>query len=266
MTTSARTLLADFSGYLAIDVTCHIGQWPYQLGASSDMHALQEYITRHGLSAVWVSHLAALFGFDTRTGNEECLISCRDDPAIHPMAVINPLEETWRSELDWAIDAGFLGIRLAPGFHGYGQEPLVDVARATAPHGLVVQLLVRLDDERVRHPQSPASDVEIETAEALVRSVPEAPLLLSGLNWIEWQALTQALGDQLPPTLCSDFWHVDGPFGVTECLEEAGEHWVFGSGFPIQAPEPTMLQLSASMLANHTQLAIARENAEGLTP
>lgn len=264
MTALAHSLLDDFSGCGAIDVTCHIGQWPYRLGASATENDLQGYIARHGLTRVWVSHLAALFGFDTRTGNEDCLRRCGGNPKLRPMAVINPLQERWRTELQWASESGFLGIRVAPGYHAYGSEFLIDVTHAAAQYGLVTQLLIRLDDKRVRHPRSPASDVDIETVEAVLRAVPESLLLLSGLNWVEWQQLQGLVGGRIADTVRADFWHMNGPFGIVEQLHAEEERWVFGSGFPVQAPEPSMLQLTASLLPLATQLAIARENAERL--
>ena len=262
MSAPAHALLEDFSTYRATDVNCHIGGWPYRLGASASEHDLQRHIDLHGLSSAWVSHLATLFGFDTRTGNEDCLLKCRHTPAMRPMAVINPAEEGWHNELDWATTMGFQGIRVAPGFHRYGPDLLLDVARATASRGLLLQLLVRLDDARVRHPQSPARDVDMETVVALVRSVPDARVLLSGLNWVEWQELRRRLGYEPPSTLLVDVWHMNGPFGIAELLGSDAERWVFGSGFPVQAPEPTMLQLAACLLPREIKVSIARGNAQ----
>lgn len=264
MTTAARTLLKSFSQYGATDVTCHLGQWPHRLGMSASEHDLQAYATRHNLQAVWVSHLAALFGFDTRTGNEDCLRRCLSTSTLRPMSVINPLEQGWEQELEWAIDVGFHGIRVAPGFHGYGSEYLMEVARATAGHGVILQVLMRLDDERVRHPQSPALDVPVASVVELVRTVPDAAVLVSGLNWLGWQQLTAGLGGCVPATVHADFWHVNGPFRVPEFLAEDAERWVFGSGYPMQSPEPTMLQVSASLLPAPVKTAIVRENAQRL--
>ena len=261
MSAAARTMLGDFSRYGAIDTTCHLGQWPHRLNMSASEHDLSAYAERHLLEAVWVSHLAALFGFDTRTGNEDCLRRCLDIAVLRPMAVINPVEATWEQEMGWAVEMGFHGIRIAPGYHGYGLEDMVEVARATAAESMVLQILFRLDDERVRHPQSPARDVAVTDAVKLVRAVPDATLLISGLNWGGWQELTDGLDGQVPPTVHADFWHVNGPFGVPESLAEDPERWVFGSGYPVQSPEPTMLQVTASLLAEPVRAAIVRDNA-----
>ena len=266
MTGAARALLEDFSGYRATDVTCFLGQWPYRLGASASASDLEAYAATHGLSALWVSHFAAISGFDTRTGNEECLSQCQGNPLLRSMAVVNPAEGGWQAELDWSRRMGVHGVRVAPGFHGYGTDLLIEVARAAAADGLLIQLLMRLDDERVRHPQSPGRDVEMRAVLAVLNAVPHATVVVSGLNWVEWQQLTAVLGENVPGKLHADFWHVNGPFGVAESFAEAAGTWVFGSGFPIQAPEPTMLQIAASSLSAPVRAAIVRNNADALTP
>lgn len=257
MTVPARALLDAFAELGATDVTCHLGQWPFRLAAAADSDALRGYAARHGLRRIWVSHLAALFGFDTRTGNEAALAACADDPLFRVMAVVDPREQGWRAELAWAVEAGAGGIRVAPGFHHYPVADLVDVIDACAPRMLPVQLIVRMDDARVRHPRSPARDLALHDVADLVRARPEHPLVLSGLNWGDWQELSRHLGDDVPPSVRLDLWHVNGPTGVADRLAVEPGRWAFGSGFPVQAPEATMLQLMASDLTREQLGAIA---------
>lgn len=264
MTNLAHQLLDNLTRYEAVDTACHLGQWPHRLSMSASESDLHAYATKHNLSAVWVSHLAALFGFDTRTGNEDCLRRCRESARLRPMAVINPLEDGWDEELAWAVESGFLGIRIAPGFHGYGAAQMVEVARKCVPTGTLLHVLLRLDDERVRHPHSSAHDVAVADVAELIHAAPEAEMLVSGLNWVGWRQLMASFGGSAPPTLKADFWHVNGPFDVMEQLAGDAEHWVFGSGYPIQSPEPTMLQVAASQMSESAKVAILRGNADSI--
>ncbi|MGQ7312775.1 hypothetical protein ACUOFU_13795 [Microbacterium arabinogalactanolyticum] len=249
MTAAARMLLRGFSELGATDTMCHLGQWPYRLSAFADAGTLREYGRRHGLHAIWVSHLAALFGFDTRTGNEAVLSACACEPLLRPFAVIDPSETGWREELEWAADAGAQGVRVAPGMHHYDVALAAEVIDAAARRDLLVQVIVRLDDARVRHPSSPARDLAVRDLAELVRSRPSSPLHLSGLNLAEATEFSRHLGDDVPPGVRLDMWHLNGPTGVvSDPGAPLGDRRVFGSGFPVQTPEATMLQIASAGL------------------
>ena len=264
MTAQAREMLQRFTGLAATDTTCFVGHWPYRLASAADADALRAYAERLGLRTLWVSHLASLFGFDTRTGNEAVLRACADDPLFRVFATLDPREPGWRGELDEATAAGARGVRVAPGFHRYDVDLLVPVLDDCTKRGLPVQVIVRLDDGRVRHPLSPAVDVEVHRLADLVRTHPSAPLLLSGLKHPEWTELHRHLGDRTPASVRLDLWHVNGPTHVADGFGDDPERWVFGSGFPVQTPEATALQLAASSLTPDALRAITSGNARAL--
>lgn len=265
MTAEARRLLARFRDLGATDTTCFLGQWPYRLGASADADALRGHADRLGMRTLWVSHLASLFGFDTRTGNEAVLAACADDPLFRVFATIDPRDPDWTRELDDLTAGGAVGVRVAPGFHRYDVALVGAVLDACAERGLPVQLIARLDDARVRHPLSPAVDLELHRLADLVRSRPSAPLLLSGLNRADWTELNRHLGDAAPPALRLDLWHVNGPTPVAERLGDDPDRWAFGTAFPVQTPEATALQLAAA-LAPPALTAITSGTAAALLP
>ncbi|GAA5207102.1 amidohydrolase family protein [Microbacterium kyungheense] len=266
MISRARALLAGFGELGAIDTTCHLGQWPYRLAAWADADRLRAYARGHGLQALWVSHLATLTGFDTRTGNEALRRACGEDPLFRLFAVVDPAAPTWRRELSWAADAGFAGVRLAPGDHGTAPAALGPVLHEAAEHGLPVQILFRLDDPRVRHPRSPARDPQIHELADVVREAPAHPLVLSGLNRLDALELSRHLGDEVPAHVLLDLWHVNGPTFVGDTWGSEPERWVFGSGFPVQTPEATMLQIVAAELDEAARARIVRGNAAAIVP
>lgn len=260
----ARRLLSSFAEADAVDVSCHLGQWPFRLQACADAGDLRAYARSHGIRAIWVSHLAALFGFDTRTGNEACLRVCAEDPLFRVFAVVDPTGEMWEDELIWALSEGAVGVRIAPGFHGYRLRQALPVAEACRARGLPLQVLVRLDDARVRHPRFQADDPHEEEIAAFLRGASGAAVVLSGLRWDEWQRVLPHLADAPPQGVLLDLWHVNGPFAVADAIGSEPERWVFGSGMPVQAPEPTMLQIAASDLDPAARAAIAGGNARRL--
>lgn len=260
---AATRLLDDFRGLRAIDTTCHVGQWPFRLRARASADDLRVYADRHALSSVWVSHLAALFGFDTRSGNEEALRHC-DDDLFRVFAVLDPSEATWERELVRMAAEGIAGVRIAPGIHDYSATAARDLALACAELDLPLQVLVRLDDARVRHPLLPARDPQPEELAGLIRSAPSTRILLSGLRIEEWEHLRRHLDDIALPRTFLDLWHVNGPLNVVDSLGATEDRWVFGSGYPVQTPEPTMLQLTASSLAGADLAAVTSGTARRL--
>lgn len=264
MTAQGSEMLRSFRAWGAIDTTCFVGQWPYRLAAAADADDLRAHAERLGLRSVWVSHLASLFGFDTRSGNEAVLAACADDPLFRVFATIDPREASWRDDLDDAVDSGALGVRVAPGFHRYDVAALRPVLDQCVQRALPLQLIARLDDARVRHPLSPAVDLELHRIADLVRDAPAHPLLISGLNRADWTELNRHLGDAAPAWLRLDLWHVNGPTHVADLLGDDPERWVFGSGFPVQSPEATALQLAASALSPAALRAITSGNAAAL--
>lgn len=264
MTDRGRMLLRNFAGLGATDTSCFLGQWPYRLGNAADVDGLRAYAARLGLRSVWVSHLASLFGFDTRTGNDAALAACAGDPLFRLFATIDPGQPSWHTELEWAAAAGFHGIRVAPGFHGRQPAQLQPVLDACQQHHLPLQLIFRLDDFRVRHPLSPAVDPQLHLVADLIRSCGETPVLLSGLNLAEWLELGRHLGDHVPRQVRLDLWHMNGPTHVADGLGNDPGRWVFGSGFPIQTPEATALQLAASTLGEDDVRAIVSGNASAM--
>jgi len=257
-------MLRAFADLGATDTTCFVGQWPYRLSAAADVEGLHGHADRLGLRSLWVSHLASLFGFDTRTGNEAVLAACADDPLFRVFATIDPRDPSWQDELDDAASAGAVGVRVAPGFHRYEVAEVRQVIDACVERGLALQLIARLDDARVRHPLSPAVDVEVHRIADLVRRSPPHPLLLSGLNRADWLELNRHLGDAAPEWLRLDLWHVNGPTRVADRLGDDPERWAFGSAFPVQTPEATALQLAASALSPAALSAITSGNAAAM--
>jgi predicted TIM-barrel fold metal-dependent hydrolase len=265
MTAQARRMLGSFAELGATDTTCFLGQWPYRLSAAADADDLRSYAARLGVRSIWVSHLASLFGFDTRTGNDAVFAACADDPMFRVFATIDAREPSWQAELDDMVAAGAQGVRVAPGLHRYDVADVRPVLDACAERGIPLQLIARLDDARVRHPLSPAIDVEVHRIADLVRDSPASPLLLTGLNRADWTELDRHLGDDAPEWLRLDLWHVNGPTHVADRLGANPGRWVFGSGFPVQTPEATALQLMASALSPDALRTIVSGNAAAVS-
>src|SRR5699024_5185774 len=110
----------------AIDLTVFMGQWPSRLQSNASIEDISKMADRYQLNALCVSHIASLWGYDTRSGNEALLKAARGDARINPYIIINPLTDTCAEELRWGIKEGAKGVRFVPGCHDYSlRDPKV---------------------------------------------------------------------------------------------------------------------------------------------
>ncbi|MEF3302679.1 amidohydrolase family protein [Paenibacillus sp. GYB003] len=266
---ATKRMLAPFAAERAVDLTAFIGQWPFRLPVRASAGDLSAMADRLGLGALCVSHIASIFGFDTRTGNEELLRETAGDERLLPFAIVNPAEAGWERELDWAAGAGARGIRLVPGYHRYGlaEAAAAGLVDRLARYGLPLHLCVRLEDERLVHPRYPVVPVPFHEVAELLRRAGELPVILSGLRASEWKSVAEHLNDgEQADRVLLDLWFANGPIGVVAslCRGNAWTRFGYGSCAPIQVPEATALQLAAADIAPERRAALCRGNAAAL--
>lgn len=247
----------------AIDTTAFLGQWPWRLQVSADAASLGALASRVGVSSLWVSHLASVFGFDTRSGNE-ALFDAADERLV-PFAILNPSEPTAVKELAWAVANGARGVRLTPGYHGYqlSDPRAAELVAAVGEAGLPLHVCARLDDERLRHRRFHADDVPLHELAELIRSRPRQPMVLSGLKASEWDEVRAHLdaGTDLSRVVV-DLWFVNGPVGVIARLD--ADQYAYGSATPVQSALATAAQLATAAIPADDLRKLTRGNAERL--
>jgi len=265
----AMRLLAPFQKERAIDLTVFMGQWPTRLQIRADAEDLSAMADRLGLSGMCVSHIASLFGFDTRSGNEELFREAAKDERIWPFAILNPVEPGWEQELEWAVKEGARGIRLVPGYHGYSltSPQALDLLERVKEQGLPVHLCVRLEDERLVHPRVPLVPVKFHEIAEFLRLTGDLPVMLSGLRAREWDSVSEHLNEgHRTGRVVLDLWFTNGPVGAVASLCRSGfaSRLGYGSCAPIQVPEATALQLAAADIGADQRTALCRGNAAAL--
>lgn len=262
----AVRLLEPFKAERAIDLTVFMGQWPTRLSIRATAADLSAMADRFGLGGMCVSHIGSLFGFDTRTGNEELFRETAADERLWPFALLNPAEPGWERELDWAAREGARGVRLAPGYHRYSlrSPQAAELAAALGEYRLPLQVAVRLEDERLVHPRYPVAAVQPHEVAELLRLTGDTPVLLSGLRAREWSGVAELLNDgHRTDRVLLDLWFTNGPIGAIASLCRGGmtDRLAYGSNAPIQVPEATALQLAAADIAAEQRAALCRGNA-----
>lgn len=265
----AMRLMDPFKSERAIDLTAFIGQWPSRLQVRAEAADLSAMADRFGLEAVCVSHIASIFGFDTRSGNEALFRDTAADERLWPFAMINPAEAGWELELEWAFRQGAKGIRIAPGYHGYSlaSPQAAELTARVSASGLPLHICVRLEDDRLTHPRIAIRPVQFHELAELLRLTGETPVVLSGLRAREWGNVSELLNDDhRTERVLLDLWFTNGPIAAIASLSRSSlsSRLGYGSCAPIQVPEATVLQLTAADIEADKRAALCRGNAARL--
>ncbi|MGN7383406.1 amidohydrolase family protein [Paenibacillus sp. SAFN-117] len=249
-----------------VDVTAFIGQWPFRYRSQASAEDLMMMADRLGLVGLCVSHLASVFGHDTRSGNEALFAQAAADERLWPFVVLNPAEPGWEAELDYAARNGARGVRLLPGYHGYainGQHA-AELIAALRERGLPLSVIARLQDERLQHPRYPAETVPVHALAELIGTCGGHPLLISGLRDYEWDAVMRfRTPDWRMDRVIFDLWYINGPLAVIAqlCQRGGARAFAYSSCAPLQEMGATALQLAAANISEADRLALCRDNA-----
>lgn len=261
------TIWDPFRELGAVDLMVFQGQWPFRHQSQSNMTNLIEMCDKFGLSGMCVSHISSIFGFDTRSGNEVLLEDSLIDERLWPFVILNPDLQDWRQELTWAISKGARGVRLVPGFHKYqlGDTRSIELLNELIALQLPLQICVRLQDMRLQHPHFIVEDVQLHQLAAFIASAANRlPLLISGLNKPEWDALHVHLNDDLARThLYGDLWFINGPLAVVSqmCKLGYGDQLTYSSCYPIHTAGATAMQLMAANISDAERSSLSSLNA-----
>jgi predicted TIM-barrel fold metal-dependent hydrolase len=159
------------------------------------------------------------------------------------------------------------GIRLHPNYHGYElTDPVfAELLHVAAANGLIVQLVVSMEDIRTQHPLMRVPPVDLSPLTPVIKSQPSTRLLL--LNW--WPALRgeriRLLADS--GEVYFDLAMLEGIEGVARLVEQLPpERILFGSNSPLFYFEAALLKLQESGLPEGGKTMLFDGNARRILP
>ena len=170
-----------------------------------------------------------------------------------PSPTIRPDWPGWERALDDAVSRGAPSVRLYPMQLGVGgAAPLLSTAaRACGERGIVVQLTVRFEDLRQRHPMDGVGDLTAAHIRAVVRGDPRVHVIVSGAGR---DLIEETHWSFTPDEQRRCFWDWAWVWGPPEdhfahLISAIGaDRFVFGGYWPlrlIQAPAATFSLLRA---------------------
>jgi hypothetical protein len=232
--------------------------------------SLTAKLRERGVVEAWAGSFDALLHKDLAAVNARLARECRAQTGVRlvPFGSVNPLLPDWEEDLRRCSEEHAMpGIRLIPGYHGYGLEhpAFTRLFQLAAARRLIVALPLVIEDERMMHPLMRVPPVDPKPLAALVaRTSGARVVLLNSLGILRGEALLELLR---AGEVYVELSMLEGVGGLSSLLERAPlERVLFGSHAPFFYFESALLKLKESELTPAQLKAVREENARRLLP
>ncbi len=262
-----------------IDTNVHLFDWPFRKLKYAGAKALVPKLRRHRITQAWAGSYEGLLHENLDGVNARLAQECQANGAgmLVPFGTVNPALPDWEEDVRRCQEKFRMpGIRLYPSYHNYTlQTPAVlRLLQAAQKRGLIVQLVVRMEDPRVQLPVTRTPSVDVSALPELLANLPNVKLqLLNAFNATE--SLRGGVGRRLieQTRVTIDCSHVEGQGGIGKLIagdRETGrpplpvERIAFGSHAPYFPCESAVFKLFESPLGRPELEKVMRGNAQGL--
>jgi predicted TIM-barrel fold metal-dependent hydrolase len=269
--TEKRSLATDSPK--VIDTNMHLFEWPFRRLKYSQTSALVAKLRKHRVTEAWAGSFEALLHKNLDEVNRRLTEECRrnSDLPLRPFGSVCPVWPGWDEDLRRCHEIYKMpGIRLYPSFHNYrlDRSEFAELLVAAAARGLVVQIVIEMEDPRVHHPAVNIAAVETAALSTALKMVPHARVqLLNGMAVLQQGGAAELIANT---RVVFDISNFEGAGAIGRLLE--GKHWsikpqiplgrlLFGSHAPFFPYEAALLRLFESPLDREHMAAIMRENA-----
>ena len=216
-----------------IDTNVYLSRWPFRRLRGDETPELAAMLRRAGVTRAWAGSFDALLHKDVAAVNARLAEECRrhGDGLFVPFGTVNASLPDWEEDLRRCHEVHRMpGLRLHPTYHGtpIDSPPFEKLLRGAAERGLLVQIVVRMEDVRTQHPLVRVADLD---------PAPLARLEVKGLRLM-------LLNVAKPPAgLAFDIAMIERAGGVANV---GTEHACFGSYAPFFILEAALLKLRES--------------------
>jgi hypothetical protein len=259
-----------------IDTNVHLFDWPFRSLKYRRTADLVAKLRKHRVTQAWAGSFQTLLHKNLDAANARLADECRvhGEGMLLPFGSVNPAWPDWEEDLRRCHETYQMpGIRLYPNYHNYRlnqPEVLQFLGRATE-RGLLVQIAIEMEDERVHHPVINVPPVDAAPLAETWKQVAGARIqLLNGLTALNRGG---ASGLVQETRIVFDIANLEGTGAVGRLIE--GKHGsirsqvpharlLFGSHAPFFPCEAAVLRLFESPLEREQMLAIMQENARRL--
>ncbi|MGO9464684.1 MAG: amidohydrolase family protein [Isosphaeraceae bacterium] len=243
-----------------IDTNVHLFQWPFRRLKYDRTEALLRKLRRHRIAQAWAGSFESVLHKQLDGANQRLVAECREHGGglFIPIGSVNPVWPDWEEDLRRCHEEYKMrGIRLYPAYHRYALDhpELLRLMAAASRRGLLVQIVMRMEDERVHHPSIIAPVVDASPLREILVKVPEARVQLLNADAVFRSGRLRALIEQTKTTF--DIAALEGDGGIGRLID--GTHptyrgqvpfnrLMFGTHAPFFPCESAVLKLFESPL------------------
>ncbi len=266
----------EMAGPDIIDCNVHLFDWPFRKLKYAKTDALVAKLRKHRIAKAWAGSFEAVLNKQLDSTNrrlsEECL--AHGNGALVPFGSVNPAWPDWEEDLRRCHEQYRMpGVRLYPAYHGYtlDRSELARLLAAAEKRGLLVQIALRLEDERVHHVATNVPLVNAAPLTDVLKKIPQAKVqLINSAGPLLGNNLS-ALVRETQVTF--DIAALEGNGGVGRLIDGKNpsyrgaipvERLVFGSHAPFFPCESALLKLFESPLSLEQLKKLMNANARRL--
>jgi hypothetical protein len=216
-----------------IDTNVYLSRWPFRRLRGDETADLVAMLRRRGITQAWAGSFDALLHKDIAGVNARLAEECRrhGDGFLVPFGTVNVSLPDWEEDLRRCQEVHRMpGIRLHPNYHGYGLDDpaFLKLLEGAAGRGLLVQIVVRMEDIRTQHPLVRVADLD------------PAPLAKPAVPGLRLMVLNSA---RPPAGVAHDIATIERAGGLAQVGTERA---CFGSYAPFFILESALLKLKES--------------------
>ncbi len=253
---------------MIVDVNVNLSRWPFRRLPFDDATSLFRKLKQSGVSQAWAGSFDGLLHRDIAGVNARLTDECKrvGSGMLLPVGSINPMLPDWQEDLRRCHeDHRMRIIRLHPNYHGYelDSNECHALCSLATKHGLVVQIVLKMEDVRMQHPLMQVPTVDVKPLQGLVEQHPDLRLVIT--NNYGTVSLDAAARLATTGKVYFEISHAER-VGTLETLVRRVpfERLLFGSHFPFFNLEASLLKFRESHIGGAITEAIQRKNAQSL--
>ena len=259
-----------------IDSNIHLFDWPFRKLKYANTDALVAKLRQHRIMQAWAGSFEAVLNKQLDAANRRLADECRlrGGGVLIPIGSVNPAWADWEEDLRRCHEQYRMpGVRLYPAYHGYtiDHAEFARLIAESAKRDLLVQIVLRLEDERVHHFATNIPPINMAPLTDVLKKTPQAKVQL--IN-----SAGPLLGNSLPALIREtqvtfDIAATEGNGGVGRLIEGTNysyrgaisvERLLFGSHAPFFPCESALMKLFESPLSLEQLEKLMNANARRL--
>jgi predicted TIM-barrel fold metal-dependent hydrolase len=259
-----------------VDTNVHLFEWPFRKLKYARTDALVAKLQKHRITKAWAGSFEAVLHKQLDSVNRRLVEECqaRGDGMLVAIGSVNPAWPDWEEDLRRCHEQYRMkGIRLYPGYHGYslGHPAFARLLAEAAKRHVLVQIVLRMEDERVHHTVISIGAVDVAPLPELLKKLPEAKVqLINSAGPILGKHVSTLIRDT---QVAFDIAATEGNGGVGRLIEGKNysyrgaiplERLLFGSHAPFFPCESALLKLFESPLSIDQLRKLMSANAQRL--